>query len=131
MLRSDEYYMDMMAQANEAGGHESKEEKLLWEKRSWMGKIVEKEEKMMHNAQELMKSDWTRADERQALRDEVNKMQREIQEVRAKIALVDRAIRESGIDGLEEGEWEAKVTKLVAKEPKEYACALGQARQRM
>jgi hypothetical protein len=44
---------------------------------------------------------------------------------------VDRAIRESEIDGLEEGEWEAKVTELVAKEPKEYACALGQARQRM
>lgn len=130
MVKSAEYHMKMMAEMHEAGFDESKEEELLWEKRGRMEKRIERKERMIYNAQERLNCGW-KIGVFEKVEDEIGMMQEEIGRIRGEIALVDRKIRAAERKELEEGEEEAKAINLVAEEAKEYAYALGQARQRM
>jgi hypothetical protein len=108
---------------------ESSEERRLWKERRLLEVQIEKKEKMMDNIRVLLKGGWG-VQGQQTLSDEADEMQREIVELREEITLVDREIRAAEKDG-SKGLDEAKALELVAKEAKEYAYALGQARQRL
>jgi Skp family chaperone for outer membrane proteins len=88
---------------------------------------------MIYNAQEVIGSALTWNVAQQILRDEVEKMEKEIQAIRTNMVLVDREIRvaEMESDGLEEGKEEADAMELAAREAKGYAHAVRQERQRM
>jgi hypothetical protein len=122
----------MAAEMNTAACQESREE-VLWAKRTQLEKRVEKREKMIYNAQEVIGSALTWNVARQILRDEVEKMEKEIQALRTNMVLVDREIRvaETESDESEEGKEEADAMELAAREAKGYAHAVRQERQRM
>jgi hypothetical protein len=122
----------MAAKMKTAACQESREE-VLWAKRTQLEKRVEKREKMIYNAQEVIGSALTWNVARQILRDEVEKMEKEIQALRTNMVLVDREIRvaETESDESEEGKEEADAMELAAREAKGYAHAVRQERQRM
>jgi predicted nucleic acid-binding Zn-ribbon protein len=128
MVKSDEYYKKMTAEAKEAGIHESKEEKVLWEKRARMEKKIEQKEKMIHNARERLDGGW-KIGVFERLDQEIGMMQEEIGSIRVEITSVDRKIR--AVERAELVEAREEAIDLVAEEAKGYAYALGQARQRM
>jgi hypothetical protein len=119
----------MRAVTGESVFPESGEEKRLWNERAQLEWQIEKKEKMIHNTRERLKTGWRVCGE-QTLNDEAEEIQREISELREEITLVDREIRvaekDASVEGLEE-----KATEVAAKEAKEYALRLGEARQRM
>jgi hypothetical protein len=83
----------MAAEMNTAACQESREEEVLWAKRTQLEKRVEKREKMIYNAREVIGSALTWNVARQILKDEVEKMEKEIQAIRTNVVLVDREIR--------------------------------------
>lgn len=108
---------------------ESSGERRLWKERRLLEVQIEKKEKMIDNTRALLKGGWE-VQGRQTLSEEADEVQGEIKDLREEITLVDREIRAAEKDGSEEVD-EAKALELVAKEAKEYAQALGQARQRL
>lgn len=131
MVKSDEYYKKIIAEANEGlEFHQSEEEKLLWEKRARMERKIEKKEKMIHNARERLDCGWD-IGVFERLEQEIGIMQEEIGSIRVKITFMDRQIRAVEKGELAEGREKVEARDLAAKEAKEYTDALGQARQRM
>jgi prefoldin subunit 5 len=65
---------------------------------------------------------------KQTLKDEADEIQREIEELREEITSVDREIRVAEREACVKGPEEAKAIELAAKEAKEFAQALEQAR---
>jgi predicted nucleic acid-binding Zn-ribbon protein len=108
---------------------ESLEEKQLWRERAQLEKKVERKEKIIQNTRVRLKSGWTFGEE-QTLSDEAEEIQREMNDIREEITAVDRRIRRVEREGLGSGEREAKAIELAAKEAKEFACGLEEARQR-
>jgi hypothetical protein len=120
----------MTADTNEIVLEESEEEKLLWEKRTLLEKKIEKKMKMICNGRERLDCGG-RIGVFERVEEEIGMMQEEIGRIRDEIALVDRKIRVAEREELGRRREEARGVDLVAKEAKEYADALGQARQRM
>lgn len=122
----------MRAMTREFVVPESGEETRLWKERALLEVQIEKKEKMIHNTRERLRVGWG-VQGRQVLNDEAEEMQREINELREEITLVDREIRATERDDSKELE-EAKATDLTSREAREakgYAYALGEARKRM
>jgi len=109
---------------------ESEEEKILWEKRALLEKKIEKKMKMIDNGRERLACGG-RIGVFERVEQEIGIMQEEIGRIRDEIALVDRKIRVAERKEIEERREEAEGVDWVAKEAKEYADALGRARQRM
>lgn len=76
------------AEISEVVMAESMEEKQLWKERAQMEKRIERKEKMIYNARERLKSGWV-LDETQALNDEIDETQAEIDMTREEITAVD------------------------------------------
>lgn len=108
---------------------ESSEETRLWKERALLEVQIEKKEKMTHNTRERLRAGWG-VQGRQTLNDEAEEIQREIDELREEITFVDREIRAAEKAGSKELEG-VKGMELTAREAKECAYALGQARRRM
>jgi gas vesicle protein len=71
---------------------ESSEERRLWKERGLLEVQIEKKEKMIDNTRQRLKSEWV-VQGKQTLKDEANEIQREVDELREEITLVDREIR--------------------------------------
>jgi hypothetical protein len=130
MVKSDEYHKKMIGATNGVVLQESEEEKLLWEKRTLLERKIEKKEKMIYNGQERLNCGG-KIGVFERVEEEIETMQEEIGRIRDVIAVVDREIRAAERRELEEKREQAKANDLVAQEAKEYANALGQARQRV
>jgi hypothetical protein len=130
MVKSDEHQKKMIADMNRVVLEESEEEKMLWEKRTLLEKKIEKKMKMIHNGRERLDCGG-RIGVFERVEEEIGMMQEDIGRIRDEIALVDRKIRVAERKEMEERREEAEGVDWVAKEAKEYADALGQARQRM
>lgn len=120
---------NMWAEINEVVMAETLEEKQLWKERARLEKRVERKEKMIQNTRARVKSGWVIGEE-QTLHDEAEEIQREVDDIREEITVVDRRIRRAERDGLGSDEKEAKAIELAAKEAKEDAYGLEQARQK-
>jgi hypothetical protein len=101
---------------------ESSEERRLWKERAARGADREegKDDRQHATAVEVGMGSVR----------EANEIQREVDELREEITLVDREIRVAEKDACIKGSEGAKAIELAAKEAKEFAYALEQARQR-
>lgn len=111
-------------------------EKRLWTERGRLEEMIERKEKMIHNAQERLskKADFLWHEDRDKLVNDVKTMQSEINRVREEITAVDEEIRVGESSNWWEAirdEEEAKTIVAAAKQAEEISHALGEARQRM
>lgn len=87
----------MWAEINEVVMVETLEEKRLWKERAGLEKRVERKEKMIQNTRARVKSGWVIGEE-QTLHDEAEEIQREVDDIREEITVVDRRIRRAERD---------------------------------
>lgn len=88
---------NMWAEINEVVMVETLEEKRLWKERAGLEKRVERKEKMIQNTRARVKSGWVIGEE-QTLHDEAEEIQREVDDIREEITVVDRRIRRAERD---------------------------------